>query len=164
MAKTKKYYRGFLGWLLFLVISMPLSYAQEKRESSYTSVIEEPFDKVMARDKAQKAEVMKRHADLLNERYDLSQKVAAEAAMSGGKPLPVGPTAKLKGKLTWEKLAGMTPEEVKDKNVFPYLPLPHPNHSSGGMLLSQKQIKQVSRLERFDLDFDLPDHFLPEFP
>lgn len=164
MVKTKKYYRGFLGGLLFLVISMPLSYAQEKRESSYTSVIEEPFDKVMARDKAQKAEVMKHHMDLLSERYDLSQKVAADAAMSGGKPLPVGPTAKLKGNLTWEKLAGMTTEEVKEKNVFPYLPLSHPNHSSGGMLFSQKQIKQVSRLERFDLDFDLPDHFLPEFP
>src|SRR3990172_11918147 len=95
----------------------------------------------------QEAEVMKRHMDLLNERYDLSQKVAADAAMSGGKPLPVGPTAKLKGKLTWEKLAGMTPDEVKDKNVFPYLPLPHPNHSSGGMLFSQKQIKKIPPLE-----------------
>ena len=164
MQNAKKYYLGFLGGLLFLAISMPLSYAQGKRESSYTSVIEESFDKVMARDKAQKDDVMKRHADLLNERYDLSQKVAADAAMSGGKPLPVGPTARLKGKLTWEKLASMTPDEVKDKNVFPYLPLPHPNHSSGGMLFSQKQIKQVTRLERFDLDFDLPDHFLPEFP
>ena len=164
MRNAKKYCGGFLAGLFSLVISVPLSYAQEKRESSYTSVIEEPFDKVMARDKAQKADVMKRHMDLLNERYDLSQKVAADAAMSGGKPLPIGPTAKLKGKLTWEKLAGMTPEEVKDKNVFPYLPLPHPNHSSGGMLFSQKQIKQVTRLERFDLDFDLPDHFLPEFP
>ena len=58
----------------------------------------------------------------------------------------------------------MTPEEIKDKNLFPYLPLPHPNHTSGGMLFSQKQIKQVPRLERFDMDFDLPDHFLPEFP
>ena len=74
MQNAKKYYRGFLGWILFLAISMPLSYAQEKRESSYTSVIEEPFDKVMARDKAQKPDVMKRHMDLLNERYDLSQK------------------------------------------------------------------------------------------
>ena len=83
MQNAKKYCFGFLGWILFLAISMPLSYAQEKRESSYTSVIEEPFDKVMARDKAQKADVMKRHADLLNERYDLSQKVAADAAMSG---------------------------------------------------------------------------------
>jgi cytochrome c peroxidase len=26
------------------------------------------------------------------------------------------------------------------------------------------EIKQLARLERFDLDFDLPEHFLPEFP
>ena len=109
MQNAKKYYLGFLGWLLFLVISTPLYYAQEKRESSYTSVIEGPFDKVMARDKAQKADVMKRHADLLNERYDLSPEVTTDITMSGGKPLPVGPTAKLKGKLTWEKPPGLTP-------------------------------------------------------
>ncbi len=164
MGKTKKYIGLFLSGTFFLVMSASYSSAQEKRGSSYTSVIEEPFDKVMAHDKAQKADVMKRHKNLLNERYDLSQKVTSEVTMSGGKPLPVGPTAKLKGKLTWDKLATMPPEEIKEKNVFPYLPLPHPNHLSGGMLFSQKQIKQAPRLERFDLDFDLPDHFLPELP
>lgn len=140
------------------------SFGQQKRESSYSPVIEEPFEKVMAQDKAQKAAVMKRHMDLLNGRYDLSRKVTTEVTMSKGKPLPVGPTAKLKGGLTWEKLAGMTPEEIKEKGLFPYLPLPHPNHASGGMLFPQVQIKELPRLERFDLDFDIPEHFLPEFP
>src|SRR5438093_8344942 len=32
------------------------------------------------------------------------------------------------------------------------------------MLFPQMEIKQQARLERFDLDFDLPEHFLPEFP
>ena len=32
------------------------------------------------------------------------------------------------------------------------------------MVFPQKEIKELSRLTRFDLDFDLPDHFLPEFP
>jgi cytochrome c peroxidase len=32
------------------------------------------------------------------------------------------------------------------------------------MLFPQTEIKSLPRLERFDLDFDLPDHFLPEFP
>ena len=164
MLYAKKYSIALFVILLFLITGLTSAYAQEKRESSYTSVIEEPFDKVMAQDKAQKADVMKRHMDLLDERYDLSQKATTEVTMSGGKPLPVGPTARLKGKLTWEKLANMTPDAIKEKNLFPYLPLPHPNHSSGGMLFSQKQIKQVTRLERFDLDFDIPDHFLPEFP
>lgn len=136
----------------------------DMQESSYSPIIEEPFDKVMARDKAEKAGVMKRHMDLLNERYDLSKKVANDVTMSRGKSLPVGPTARLKNGLTWETLSSMTPEEIKEKNVFPYLPLPHPNHATGGMVFSQLQVKQFPRLERIDLDFDLPEHFLPEFP
>src|SRR5262249_45664710 len=34
----------------------------------------------------------------------------------------------------------------------------------GGMVFPQVEIKLLPRLERFDLDFDLPEHFLPEFP
>jgi cytochrome c peroxidase len=138
--------------------------AGEKRESSYSPVIEEPFDKVMAQDKARKPAVMKRHMDLLNERYDLKKRVTTEVTMTNGKPLPVGPTARLKRGLSWEKLAGMTPQEIREQGLFPYLPLPHPNHAAGGMLFSQLQLKQTPRLTRFDLDFDLPEHFLPEFP
>jgi cytochrome c peroxidase len=152
----------FVAGALFLnVISF---YGQEKRESSYSPVIEESFEKVMAQDKALKAMVMKRHLDLLNERYDLSRHVTTEVTMSGGKPLPVGPTAKLKTGLTWEKMAGLTPEKIKAEGIFPYLPLPHPNHATGGMLFTQIQIKQFPRLERFDLDFDIPEYFLPEYP
>ena len=32
------------------------------------------------------------------------------------------------------------------------------------MVFPQMEIKLLPRLERFDLDFDLPEHFLPEFP
>src|SRR5256714_6639809 len=32
------------------------------------------------------------------------------------------------------------------------------------MVFPQAEIKALPRLERFDMDFDLPDHFLPEFP
>lgn len=164
MFHRKSYYAGLLTIVALLGMTVAFSFAQQKRESSYSPVIEEPLDKVMARDKAQKAAVMKRHLDLLNERYDLSRKVTTEVTMSGGKPLPVGPTARLKGGLSWEKLAGMTPEDVRDKGLFPYLPLPHPNHPVGGMVFPQAQVKQLPRLARFDLDFDLPEHFLPEFP
>lgn len=150
--------------LLAGVLSSQSSAGQEKKESSYSPVIEQPLEKVIAQDKARKAAVMKRHVDLLHERYDLSKKVTTEVTMSRGKPLPVGPTARLKIGLTWEELAELTPETIKDKGLFPYLPLPHPNHGSGGMLFPQFQVKRVPRLERFDLDFDLPEHFLPEFP
>ena len=164
MNHTRKYIVGFLVVAGSLLLSAVSFYGQEKRESSYSPVNEESFEKVMAQDKAEKAMVMKRHMDLLNERYDLSKHVTTEVTMSGGKPSPVGPTAKLKGGLTWEKLAGMTPEKMKEEGFFPYLPLPHPNHATGGMLFTQIQIKQFPRLERFDLDFDIPEYFLPEYP
>ena len=32
------------------------------------------------------------------------------------------------------------------------------------MVFPQMEIKLLPRLERFDIDFDLPEHFLPEFP
>jgi len=164
MNQTRKYIIGFLVVAGSILLSAVSFYGQDKRESSYSPVNEESFEKVMAQDKAQKVMVMKRQMDLLNERYDLTRHVTTEVTMSGGKPLPVGPTAKLKGRLTWEKLAGMTPEKMKEEGSFPYLPLPHPNHATGGMLFTQIQIKQFPRLERFDLDFDIPEHFLPEYP
>ena len=136
-----------------------------KWESSYSPVVvTEPFEETMRKDVAAKPERMKRHMDLLGERYDLSKKVAEDATMSGGKPLPVGPAARLKDGLTWEKLAGMTPEEIREKGAFPYLPLPHPVHEVGGMVFPDMVLKELPRLKRFDMDFDLPEHFLPEFP
>ena len=127
---------------------------------------QETFASMMAKDKAGKAGVMARQKALLEERYDLTKKVDAKVTMTRGKPIPVGPTAKLPAGTTWEQLAKLSPDEIRDKGVFPkgYLPLPHPNHPVGGMVFPQHQIKQFARLERFDLDFDLPEHFLPEFP
>jgi hypothetical protein len=137
---------------------------QDAKPSSYTSVIEEPFDVVRARDKAAKAGVMAAHQKLLEERYDLTRHVDESVHMTRGKPIPLGPTAKLKTGVTWEQLGLMSAEEIRDKDVFPYLPLPHVNHPIGGMVFPQSEIKSLPRLERFDMDFDLPDWFLPEFP
>lgn len=138
--------------------------AQQQRPSSFTPVIEEPFDVVRARDKAAKAGVAAAHQKLLDQRYDLSRRVDESVRMTRGKPIPVGPTAKLKGGLTWDRLGQMTPAQIRDQDVFPYLPLPHVNHPVGGMVFPQMEIKLLPRVERFDMDFDLPEHFLPEFP
>ncbi|MGH9879916.1 MAG: cytochrome B6, partial [Pyrinomonadaceae bacterium] len=132
--------------------------------SSFSPVIEEPFDVVRARDKAAKPRVNAAAQRLLEQRYDLRRRVDEAVKMTRGKPVPVGPTAKLKSGVTWEQLGRMTPDEIRTKGLFPYLPLPHPNHPVGGMLFPQMEIKSLPRLERFDLDFDLPEHFLPEFP
>jgi cytochrome c peroxidase len=144
----------------------PPTHAQQQgqKQSSFTPVVEEPFEVVMKRDKAAKARVMAEHRKLLEARYDLGRRVDPNVKMTRGKPIPVGPTAKLKGGVTWEQLGRMTPEEIRDKDLFPYLPLPHVAHAVGGMVFPQEEIKALPRLERFDMDFDIPDHFLPEFP
>jgi len=120
---------------------------------------------------AVKAEVMKRQMDLLNERYDLSNRPASGVTMSRGKPIQEGVRAKLPPGVSWEQLAAMSPEEIREKGLFPkgFMPLTHPNHPEGGMVFPQFHIDEIKRQEqrdltRFDLDFDLPDHFLPEFP
>src|SRR5207248_9074483 len=87
-----------------------------------------------------------------------------EVTMKRGKALGVGPTARLAAGLTWDKLGKMSPEEIKKGNLFPYPSLPHPKHAPGGQVFPQIQIEIFPRLERFDVDFDLPDAFLPEFP
>ncbi len=134
------------------------------RQSSFSPSIEEPFDLVRARDKANKIRVMSAARRLLEERYDLARRVDPNVKMTRGKPIPVGPTARLKRGTTWEQLGRMSPDEIREKDLFPYWPLPHVNHPVGGMVFPQVHIKAQPRLERFDMDFDIPEHFLPEFP
>jgi cytochrome c peroxidase len=124
------------------------------------------FDEMMAKDKASKATVMARQRKLLEDRYDLSVRVSERVKMSRGKPIPVGPATKLPEGTTWETLARLSPQEIHERGLFPggFLPLPHPHHEVGGMVFPQAEVKLLPRLERFDLEFDLPEHFLPEFP
>jgi cytochrome c peroxidase len=124
------------------------------------------FQEVLAKDKADKESVMARQKKVLDERYDLTSRPDPKVTMSRGKPIQVGPTAKLPEGMTWEKLAAMSSEEIRDKGLFPkgFLPLPHPKQEVGGMVFPQMEIKLLPRLQRFDVDFDLPEHFLPEFP
>ena len=64
-----------------------------------------------------------------------------EAKMTRGKPLAVGPTARLPAGLSWERLAAMSPEEIRSKNVFPYPALPHPKQATGGQVFPQMQTR-----------------------
>ena len=137
---------------------------ENQRASSFTPVIEEPLAVVMKRDKAARASVMAAARRLLEERYDLTPRTDANVRMTHGKAVPVGPTARLQNGVTWEQLGRMSPDEIKAKGVFPYLPLPHVNHPVGGMIFPQMHVKVQPRLERFDMEFDIPEPFLPEFP
>lgn len=122
------------------------------------------FAEAMKADIDAKPGVMTQQRKLLEARYDLTPKLDPEAKMTRGKPLCVGPTALLRAGLSWEKLAQMKPAEIREKGLFPYPALPHPKHLPGGMVFPQIQIEMFPRLERFDVDFDLPEAFLPEFP
>src|SRR2546425_10418774 len=140
-------------------------------KSSYLSVNEEDFRTVFARMSAAKAQVMKRQMDLLDARYDLEDRPASGVAMSGGKPIQEGVRVRRPAGARWAALERMTPAEIREKGLFPkgFMPLPHPNHPEGGMVFPHFLIdelkKQTGRdLTRFDLDFDIPDRFLPEFP
>jgi cytochrome c peroxidase len=145
---------------------------KEKPPTSYAPVvIEEDFTTTMERMKAARAGIMKKQMDLLAERYDMSNRPSRNVTMFRGKPVQEGVRAKLPGGMNWERLAAMSPDEIREKNLFPagFMPLPHPNHPEGGMLFPKFHIDEIKKQEardltRFDLEFDLPDHFLPEFP
>ena len=156
------------------VLYQPKANGDEPKDttaSSYDQIApvlqgKQTFQAVMGKDKADKASVMARQKTLLEERYDLAPRPDKKVTMPRGKPIPVGPTAKLPKGMTWEKLAEMSSDAIREQGLFPkgFLPLPHPKHEVGGMVFPQMEIKQLPRLTRFDLDFDLPEHFLPEFP
>ncbi|MBN9122142.1 MAG: cytochrome B6 [Planctomycetes bacterium] len=122
------------------------------------------FIEVMKKESEAKPKVMDAQGKLLAARYDLTPKFDPHVKMSRGKPLCTGPTARLANGVTWEKLAGMSAADIKKAGAFPYPSLPHPLHTNGGQVFPQMQLKMFPRLQRFDVDFDLPEAFLPEFP
>ena len=158
---------GLLG-----LLSVPTDPLPAVGRTSYLPVdLTEPFPKMRDRLTAAKVQVIARQQALLDERYDLGDHPAAGVTMSGGKPVQAGVRVKLPPGVGWEQLAGLEPSAVPERDLFPrgFLPLPHPDHPAGGMVFPHLQIEETLRQEqrdlvRFDLDFDLPDRFLPEFP
>ena len=147
--------------------------ADKPPPSSYSPVvINETFESIFKRMSAAKPKIMARQMALLHERYDLDDHPATGVKMSDGKKsLQGGVRVKLPAGMTWDKLAAMTPEAIKDADAWPagFYPLPHPNHAEGGMVFPKMQLDEIKRQEnreltRFDLDYDLPEHFLPVFP
>src|SRR5467141_548747 len=157
-----------------VILALGFAYAQQgpRGKTSYMPVdITEPFSAIFARLSAQKPEVTREHMALLNERYDLSDRPAAGVTMDRTKPAQEGVRVKLPEGKTWEALANMSPEQIRDQNAFPkgFYPLPHPKHQEGGFVFPHFLIDEIKRQEardltRFDVDYDIPDHFLAEFP
>lgn len=167
-------------WLSALTLSV-VAHAATDAEANTTSspppssympvVIKETFQSIMERMMNDKSAINTRQKDLLNQRYDLSNKPSSDTKMSNGKAIQEGVRVKLPAGITWDALGKMSPDDIKAKNLYPqgFLPLPHPNHPEGGMLFPKFEIDELNKQEnrdltRFDLDYDLPDHFLPPFP
>lgn len=164
---------------LCMVFSSAISYAQESKgkpagppPNSYLPVVsKDDFNTVHARMQADKPKLANEQQELLKSRYDLSDRPVAKLVMSRSKAVQTGVRVRLPDGVTWDQLASMTPTQIRDQNLFPtgFMPLPHPNHPEGGMLFPKFHINEIKKQEnrdltRFDLEFDLPDHLLPEFP
>ncbi len=140
--------------------------------TSYMPVIDkQTFEATLKKMSEGKAGVMARQMKLLEERYDLANKPSGDAKMDRSKPIQEGVRTKLPEGVTWEALGNMTAAEIKQKGAWPkgFLPLPHPFHSEGGMIFPKFHIDEIKKQEerdltRFDVDLDIPEHFLPEFP
>ncbi len=153
-----------------LVVATALAQEPEKKRNvpDNTRAV---FEQTRQRMAAEKPALMRAARAHLEERYDLGDRPAPGVTMSRSKPVQEGVRVKLPAGASWQQLAALSPEEIRRRNLWPlgFHPLPHPNHPEGGMLFPQAHIDEVKKqtdrdLQRFDLDFDIPDRFLPEFP
>ncbi|HMM76071.1 MAG TPA: cytochrome B6 [Gammaproteobacteria bacterium] len=141
-------------------------------DATYRPLPTAPLEAVIAADKAAQPVVQQRQRMLLEQRYDLSDRPIPGIMMSGGrKAVQAGVRVKLPAGTSWDELAKLSPDEIREKKLFPagFLRLPHVKQSAGGQVFPQQQIDAIMDaekrdLKRFDVEFDLPEHFTPEFP
>ena len=131
-----------------------------------------PFSRAMEIDEAQKPQVMERQRGTLDARYDLADRPMEGVMMTAGrKAVQDGVRVRLPEGQDWDSLAAMTPQEIRDNDLLPdgFKPLPHVKQTASGMVFPDFAIEEILAqegrdLERFDVEFDLPDHLVPEFP
>ncbi len=165
---------GILGFLGAIVNAQDAAKQGDSPKISAAKVpvaVPEDIKAVVTRMQAAKPAIDKQHLTLLTERYDLGDHPVAGVTMARKKPVQGRARSRLAEGLTWDNLATMSAADIRERDLFPagFLPLPHPNHPEGGMLFPKFHIDEIKKQEardltRFDLDFDLPDHLLPEFP
>ena len=75
------------------------------------------FDEILEADVRGKPGVMAAQQQLLERRYHLAPRFDPDYTMSRGKPITMGPTARLGSGHSWESLAQMTPEAIRQANL-----------------------------------------------
>ncbi|HEX3600567.1 MAG TPA: cytochrome B6, partial [Lacipirellulaceae bacterium] len=157
---------------LAVVTGARFSDAAAPTDQTYMPVVPtKSFEETLKQDSADKDKVMSDQQSLLEKRYDLRDD-PSDVKMSGErKAVQQGVRVRLSNGMTWNKLGDMTPEQIKKLDAFPmgFRPLPHAKHVTGGMVFPKQEIDAIQKaesrdLKRFDVDFDIPDQFTPEFP
>ncbi|WP_349261213.1 cytochrome B6 [Povalibacter sp.] len=165
---------GYVGGAAAAVLLMSTSLMSDPLppDATYRPLPTLPPDVVRRNDEAAKPAVQRRQRALLEERYDLSNRPRTDVKMAGGRQsIQDGVRVKLHGGVSWDQLNQMGADEIRNRDLLPkgFLPLPHVKQATGGQVFPREQIDQIRTAEardlnRFDVEFDLPQHFTPEFP
>lgn len=141
-------------------------YAGRGKSSFGNPELPMPFDEWLAFHEKQKPELMKEVDAYMASRFDFNGQTVEGQFMSGGrKPIMDGPIARLPESVSsFEELAELSPEEIKERDLFPYKPLAHPLQTIAHMVFPDEWNREHPEHLRIDVDHDFPDEYLPEFP
>lgn len=136
------------------------------RSSFGSPILPMRFDQWLEFHDKQKPVLMDAVRAYMASRYRFESTAVIEGhTMSGGKPIMAGPIARLAdGAKSFEALARMSASEIREQDLFPYKPLAHPLQSTAHMLFPRAWIAVHPEHERIDVDMDIPEAYLPEFP
>ncbi len=123
------------------------------------------WDAWVTKCRTEKPKLMAECRTYMDSRYNFHARPIPGATMSRGKAVMLGPVARLpQGFDSWEALGRLSPDEIKKRDLFPYLPLAHPLQSTAHMVFPASWLRVHPEHERMDVDFDIPEKYLPEFP
>jgi cytochrome c peroxidase len=140
-------------------------YAGRGDSSWKAPVLPMPWPQWRAACEAEKPKLMAAVKAYMDSRYDFTAEALPGAFMSGGKPVMKGPIVRLPaGVASFDALAVLSPDEIRARDLFPFKPLAHPLQTTAHMLFPQAWTAAHPEHERMDVDFDIPDAYLPDFP
>jgi cytochrome c peroxidase len=123
------------------------------------------FEQWLSFHERQKPKLMQDVHAYMAERYDFHGRAIPDQFMSGGKPIMMGPVARLDPDVeSFQELAALSPAEIRERDLFPYKPLAHPLQSVAHMVFPRTWVAVHPEHERIDVDMDIPEAYLPEFP
>ncbi|RDY62022.1 cytochrome C [Flagellimonas nanhaiensis] len=141
-------------------------YGGKGKSSFETPELPMSWNEWLAFNEKQKPELMADVRKYMDSRYDFNGEIHEGKTMSGGqKPIMKGPITRLpKGFSSYEELAKLSANEIKQKDLFPFKPLAHPLSTTAHMVFPDNWNQAHPEHIRIDMDHDYPVEYLPEFP